>query len=60
MGSTEEEFETENELIGAGDRDNTGLSAAIERRRRNGWHLHSAEKLRNGKMRLIFRRPIDS
>jgi hypothetical protein len=34
------------------------LKSAISRRRLDGWKLHTALKLENGKTRLTFRREI--
>jgi hypothetical protein len=54
----ERQFETETVVCGGGGRKETDVSEVIEQKTKEGWRLHSSEKLANGRTRLTFRRPI--
>ena len=54
----EKQFETESVVCGGRGRKETDVSEVIEEKTKEGWRLHSSEKLANGRTRLTFRRPL--
>jgi hypothetical protein len=54
----EKQFATESVVCGGRGRKETDVSEVIEEKTKEGWRLHSSEKLANGRTRLTFRRPI--